>query len=74
MAISKNILSKNLVVNAEAGMDASGNIKFKAYSFSGVNQAATNDAIYAVGTALAGLMNGEAESICVVEKVELLED
>lgn len=74
MAITKNPVSKSLVINAEAGMDSTGSIKFKAYSFSGVNQDAADQNVYDVGVALGGLMNGETDSIFVTEKVELIQD
>lgn len=74
MAIVKNPMSKNLVVNAEAGIAANGSVKIKAYNFSGVNQEATDENVYAVGVALGGLIQGDTDSIYVVEKAELLQD
>lgn len=73
MAVDKIILKKNLTVNAGAGLDEKGNVKVKAFNFSGVNMAASDDNLYAVGAALASLINGDTESITVSEKDELLE-
>lgn len=74
MAVIKSILRKTLSVNAGAGLDEKGNVKIKAFNFTGVNQAATDDNLYAVGSALAGLMAGDVESIQVTEKHELVEE
>ena len=73
MAVDKIALKKTLTINAGAGLDEKGNVKVKAFNFNGVNTAAVDDNIYAVGAGLSSLMKGDTESIQVTEKYELLE-
>ena len=74
MAVTKDLLKKTLSVNVEDGITASGAVKIKSVSFTGINPNATDANVYAAGVALGSLMNNDVNSINLTEKNDLIEE
>ena len=74
MAVTKELLKQTLSVNVEDGILASGAVKIKCVSFTGINPNATDANVYAAGVALGGLMDNDVNSINLTEKSDLFED
>ena len=73
MAVEKTLAKRTLSINVKDGVSTNGSDKFKAYSYSKVKEGAAEADIFAVGTAIAGLMDKEVSDISVTEKSILTE-
>ena len=73
MAIEKAIAKRTLSINVKDGVTTSGADKFKAHNYPNVKDTAADADIFAVGTAIAGLINKELVDITVTEKSMLSE-
>ena len=73
MAIEKTIAKRTMNINVKDGFTASGTDKFKAHNYPNVKDTAADADIFAVGTAIAGLINKELVDITVTEKSMLSE-
>ena len=73
MAIEKAIAKRTLSINVKDGVTTSGADKFKAHNYPNVKDTAADADIFAVGTAIAGLINKELSDISITEKSMLSE-
>ena len=73
MAIEKTIAKRTMNINVKDGFTASGAEKVKAHNYPNVKDTAADADIFAVGTAIAGLINKELSDISVTEKSMLSE-
>ena len=73
MAIEKAIAKRTLAINVKDGVTTSGADKFKAHNYPNVKEAAADADVYAVGTAIAGLINKELSDISITETAILTE-
>lgn len=67
MAVTKNLVDKKLAVRFDNGTTASGAKSLKAVNFSNVLLDATDEDLYAAGTAYAALTTRILEDICVTD-------
>ena len=73
MAIEKTIAKRTMNINVKDGFTASGAEQVKAHNYPKVKETAADADIFAVGTAIAGLINKELVDITVTEKSMLSE-
>jgi len=65
------LTSKSLVIKYKIGMDAAGRDVFKRQGFSNISDIATDDNLYAVGTAIGNLLNTEIYSVLKEDSYEI---
>ena len=63
MAAEATLSKKSLVIRAKVGINQEGKDVFKTLSFSKIKSAATDDQLFAIGSAVAGLMECISYSI-----------
>ena len=73
MAIEKTIAKRTLNINVKDGVTTSGADKFKAHNYPNVKDDASVEDVFAVGTAIAGLIDKELSDISITEKAVLTE-
>ena len=73
MAVEKTLAKRTLSINVKDGVSTNGSDKFKAHNYSNIKEGATDEDIFAVGMALAGLINKEVSDVSVTEKSILTE-
>ena len=73
MAIEKVIAKRTLNLYVVNGTNADGSEKLKAHSFAKVKDSASNEDVYAVATAIGGLMETPVVEIGITEKSTLTE-
>ena len=73
MAIEKVIAKRTLNLYVVNGTNADGSKKLKAHSFAKVKDSASNEDVYAVATAIGGLMETPVVEVGVTEKTTLTE-
>ena len=73
MAIEKVIARRTLSVYVVDGTNGDGSEKLKAHSFSKVKDTASDEDVYAVASALGGLMSKPVSDVTITEKSTLTE-
>ena len=71
MAIEKSLAKRTLSVNVKDGVNSDGSDKIKACNYNKIKEGASVEDIFAVGTAMGGLMDKEVVEITVTEKSTL---
>ncbi|NLJ56378.1 MAG: DUF1659 domain-containing protein [Firmicutes bacterium] len=74
MAISSNPLSGRLQLRLVVGMDDLGNYLYRTQSYSNLKPTASDQDVYDVGSALAGLQEHGLEEVRRVSEVVLIEE
>ena len=73
MAIAKTIAKRTMTINVLDGPTSTGANKYKAHNYPKVKEAASDEDVYAVGVAIAGLIDAELSDISITEKNLLTE-
>lgn len=73
MTITKEIKKRSLTLDIADGTDTDGQPVYKSKTFNSVDPAAAEADVHAVGAAIAELIDGEVDAVCVNEKSELVE-
>ena len=73
MAIAKTIAKRTMTINVLDGLTSTGANKYKAHNYPKVKEAASDEDVYAVGVAIAGLIDAELSDISITEKAILTE-
>ena len=71
MAVEKSLAKRSMAINVKDGVNADGTDKLKACNSGKIKEAASVEDIFAVGTAMGGLMAKEVVEITVTEKSTL---
>ena len=71
--VEKALEKRTLCINVKNGMNADGTDKVKGYSYNKVKETAADADIFAVGYAMAGLMDKELADISISERSVLTE-
>jgi hypothetical protein len=74
MAVSSNPLGGRLQLRLIVGMDDKGNHIYRTRSYANVKPAATDQAVYDVGSALANLQEHDLEEVRRVSESVLIEE
>ena len=73
MAIEKTIAKRTLGINVKDGVTTSGADKYKCHNYPNVKDTATAEDVFAVGVAMAGLIDKELSDVSITEKTVLTE-
>lgn len=73
MAIEKTVARRTLNLYTVNGTNADGSEKLKAHSFAKVKDSASAEDIYAVASAIGGLMNSPVVEVALTERCTLSE-
>ena len=73
MSIEKVMARRTLGISVKDGLNGDGTDKLKNYSFSKLKDTAPDADVFAVATAIGGLMNKEVAEVTITEKSTLSE-
>lgn len=71
MAVEKSLAKRSMAINVKDGVNSDGTDKIKACNYNKIKEGASVEDIFAVGTAMGGLMDKEVVEITVTEKSTL---
>lgn len=72
MAVTQNPIKKTLQLKVKTGVDTNNKDVFKTLSFSSIKTDAADDSVYAVATAIGGLLDTPISSFMVADTAELI--